>query len=207
MFLLQYYVDKETSTKDALNKAKIKGALDIDVRRILSFETPRDGWIALMSTASRYRPSQMRRALTATKYNEVDRGGLQIKGDDGLKIYTRSKLDASDDRDLFITYMGMVRQLCKEQSLNFKKILNTWPDLTQSKTGPVEPDADDLLAMNDGGDNGDDDDDDDANDDGSSTQLAGLKARNAQLEQEVQAARATIRALASAAATSADTRA
>ena len=100
-----------------------------------------------MSTSRRYRPSQVRRALTATKYNQVDRGGLQIKGEDGLKIYTSSKHDTYDDQDLYTTYMGMFEQYCEMKGITLGKYLSDWPDAVSKPKASMPPTADDSLAI------------------------------------------------------------
>ena len=148
LFLLQYYCDKQTSTCEDLSKEKISGALGIKVRRILAVVSPRNGCLALMSTSRRYRPSQVRRALTATKYNQVDKGGLQIMGEDGLKIYTSSKHDKYDDQDLFTTYMGLFEQYCEMKGITLGKYLSNWSDAhAKPKPAPTPPTADDTLAI------------------------------------------------------------
>ena len=86
--------------------------------------------------------------MTATKYNQVDRGGLQIKGEDGLKIYTSSKRDTYDDQDLFTTYMGLFEQYCEIKGITLGKYLSNWSDApSKPKSAPMSPTADDSLAI------------------------------------------------------------
>ena len=128
----------------------LQGALDIDVRRLIPFKTPNIGRIVLMSTYVRYRPSQMRRMLTTATYNAADVRGLQILGEDGLKIYTRSKRDQNVEGDQFDTLMCCVKKACLDEGISFRLTINDW---TVCKKQPqpassTSPDADDRLAIN-----------------------------------------------------------
>ena len=215
-FVLQYYVNEETSKDHRLNNKLITKGLDIHVWQIVTIHTPRDGIIALMSTKKRYRPSYVRRLLTATSYNIMDKKGLQISGEDGLKIYTRSKRDTYDDQDMFTTYYGLAKNISKEKGIDLHRML--YYRSSPVATVALNPTADDLLAMLPeaaAADGNDGDDDNDMNDDGNndadeSVTVRALDAANAiidakdarivELEQQLQAARATIRTLAAAGA-------
>ena len=204
--MLQYYVNEETSKDHRLKNKLITKGLDIHVWQIVTIHTPRDGIIALMSTKKRYRPSYVRRLLTATSYNIMDKKGLQISGEDGLKIYTRSKRDTYDDQDMFTTYYGLAKNISKEKGIDLHRML--YYRSSPVATVALNPTADDLLAMLPEAaavdDNDDNNDNNDNNDDELETAtdpvLLAANARIVELEQQLQAARATIRTLAAAGA-------
>ena len=105
--------------------------------------------IALMSTKVRYRPSHIRRELTAANYNASDRQGLQIVGEDGLKIYTRSARDTkNEDGDFYNSYMVCVEKACEEKGVSFCDCMKDFRSRkTRKVPTPVQPDADDQLAI------------------------------------------------------------
>ena len=216
-FLLQYYVNEETSKDHRVCHELITRGLDIQVANSVTIRTPRDGIIALMSMKKRYRPSYVRRLLTATSYNIMDKNGLQISGEDGLKIYTRSKRDTYDDQDMFATYYGLAERIAKGDGIDLhKRFYHRGPPAAPAASNPS---ADDLLAMAAGAaaDVNDVDGDNDMNDDGNNDADESVTARDSalaaanavivtkdarivELEQQLQAARATIRALTAAGA-------
>ena len=147
----------------------------------------------------------------------MDKQGLQIRGEDGLKIYTRSKRDTYDDQDMFATYYGLAERLAKKEGIDLHKML--YPRGPPAAPASSNPSADDLLAMaagaaadvNDG--DGDNDLTDDGHDDADESAAArdsapvvanaiidAKDARIVELEQQLQAARATIRELTAAGA-------
>ena len=205
-FLLQYYRNEETGHDYTMSEELITNALRIRVRRILTFEIHPHGFIVMMSTSKYYRPSYVRRVLTATSYNLIDKKGLQIRGEDGLKIYTRSKRDQYDEHDMFSTYMCVVENTLKKEGKDLDAMLQVWPASAMATVS--EPDADDQLAIlnaqggsssvNDIDGNDEDVDDDDNDELGLRSQLAAANTRIAELEQELRAARATIRTTAGA---------
>ena len=205
-FLLQYYRNEETGGDYTMSEELITNALRIRVRRILTFEIHPHGFIVMMSTSKYYRPSYVRRVLTATSYNLIDKKGLQIRGEDGLKIYTRSKRDKYDEHDMFSTYMCVVENTLKKEGKDLDAMLKVWPASAVATVS--EPDADDQLAIlnaqggsssvNDIDGNDEDVDDDDNDELGLRSQLAAANTRIAELEQELRAARATIRTTAGA---------
>ena len=205
-FLLQYYRNEETGHDYTMSEELITNALRIRVRRILTFEIHPHGFIVMMSTSKYYRPSYVRRVLTATSYNLIDKKGLQIRGEDGLKIYTRSKRDQYDEHDMFSTYMCVVENTLKKEGKDLDAMLKVWPASAVATVS--EPDADDQLAIlnaqggsssvNDIDGNDEDVDDDDNDELGLRSQLAAANTRIAELEQELRAARATIRTTAGA---------
>lgn len=208
-FLLQYYRNEETGHDYTMSEELITNALRIRVRRILTFEIHPHGFIVMMSTSKYYRPSYVRRVLTATSYNLIDKKGLQIRGEDGLKIYTRSKRDQYDEHDMFSTYMCVVENTLKKEGKDLNEMLKVWP--APAVPTASEPDPDDQLAISnaqgsssvndiggndaDSVDNVDDENDVDVDDDGELVPMSRLTAANkriAELEQELRAARATI---------------
>ena len=106
--------------------------------------------IALMSTKVGYRPSHIRRELTAANYNASDRQGLQIVGEDGLKIYTRSKRDTKNEEgNHYNALIACVKKACEERGVSFRDCMKDFRSRKRTKEPiPVPPDADDQLAIN-----------------------------------------------------------
>ena len=91
-FTMQYY-PTQTSRSTRPDLEKINGALGIHIHRIKVIETPRDGFVAAFAVKTHVRLRDLRKRLTATLYNEIDRPGLQIAGSYGLRIYANDKTD------------------------------------------------------------------------------------------------------------------
>ena len=126
-------------------------ALGIAARRIISFRFDNIGYIALLSTSERYRPSHVRRLLTASAYNAADKGGVQIVGTDGIRIYTRSKRDKSDDGDQYSIFLDCVKKGCLDRNISLRKLLKDWPKADLQAPQATNPTADDQLAMREAG--------------------------------------------------------
>jgi hypothetical protein len=144
-FLIQYYPTPATQGK-AMRKDILADALGISVKHLVLFETPATGTIGILTTRQRVRLHQMRAELTAGSYNAADRSGLQIQGEDGLRIYVKSKREKDADTSPYHLYMDCVRKVCREKGLSLKKLLDGWKK-PKPAAAAAAPDANDLLAM------------------------------------------------------------
>jgi hypothetical protein len=144
-FLLNYYPTPETRDME-LSTEIITSAFNIEARRILTFRFDNIGHIALLTTKERYRPSFVRRELTAPKYNACDKQGAQIMGEHGLKIYTRSKRDRSEDSDRYSFLFDCVKKACIDDKISLRELLK-WPKPKPSLPQATEPSDDDRLAI------------------------------------------------------------
>ena len=124
VFTLQYY-PTPTSTSKVLNLKKIEGALGLRIDRMMVVETPTDGIIATISMKNRARLPYLRKRLTATIYNSIDRPGLQIAGIDGLHIYANDKSDL-EAQTLHTHYMAWIKQAFECASDTIGSPLGTW---------------------------------------------------------------------------------
>jgi hypothetical protein len=144
-FLVQYYPTPATQGK-AMRKDILADALGINVKHLVLFETPATGIIGILTTRQRIRLQQMRAELTAASYNAADRSGLQIQGEDGLRIYVKSKREKDADTSPYHLYMDCVKKVCREKGLSLKKLLDGWKK-PKPAAAAAAPDANDLLAM------------------------------------------------------------
>ena len=72
-----------------------------------------------------------------------------VGGEDGLKIYTRSARDTkNEDGDFYNSYMVCVEKACEEKGVSFCDCMKDFRSRkTRKVPTPVQPDADDQLAI------------------------------------------------------------
>ena len=121
---MQYY-PTQTSPSKLLDIGRINGALGLHVSHIKLAETPRDGIVAAFSVKNHIRLRDLRKRLSATTYNEIDRKGLQIAGVDGLRIYANDKTDP-EAQALHLKYTTWIKQIFEFTNYTAGSILGLW---------------------------------------------------------------------------------